>query len=35
MLAITLLDHVLRHRAQNADVTTDLIDIPAAIKELS
>lgn len=31
MLAITLLDHVLRHRAQNADVSTDLIDIPAAI----
>jgi chorismate synthase len=29
MLAITLMDHLLRHRAQNADVTTDLPDIPA------
>ena len=29
MLAITLMDHVLRHRAQNRDVTTDLVDIPA------
>ena len=27
MLAITVLDHVLRHRAQNKDVTTDLPDI--------
>ena len=30
MLAITLMDHVLRHRAQNMDVTTDLPDIPAS-----
>jgi chorismate synthase len=29
MLAITLMDHLLRHRAQNADVKTDLPDIPA------
>ncbi|PWQ94546.1 chorismate synthase [Leucothrix arctica] len=29
MLAITLMDHLLRHRAQNADVTTELPDIPA------
>lgn len=29
MLALTLMDHLLRHRAQNADVVTDLIDIPA------
>ena len=29
MLALTLMDHLLRHRAQNADVTTDLPDIPA------
>ena len=28
MLAIVLMDHALRHRAQNADVTTDLPDIP-------
>ncbi|MEE9303479.1 MAG: chorismate synthase [Thiotrichaceae bacterium] len=27
MLAITVLDHVLRHRAQNMDVTTGLADI--------
>ena len=31
MLAITLMDHALRHRAQNMDVTTDLPDIPASI----
>ncbi len=30
MLAIVLMDHALRHRAQNADVTTDLPDIPAS-----
>ncbi|MGF1645136.1 MAG: chorismate synthase [Thiotrichales bacterium] len=30
MLAIVLLDHALRHRGQNADVTTALADIPAA-----
>lgn len=30
MLAITLMDHALRHRAQNMDVKTDLPDIPAA-----
>lgn len=29
MLALTLMDHLLRHRAQNADVVTDLADIPA------
>ena len=28
MLAIVLMDHALRHRAQNSDVTTDLPDIP-------
>ena len=31
MLAITLMDHALRHRAQNADVVTSLPDIPAAV----
>ena len=31
MLAITLMDHALRHRGQNADVTTDLPDIPGAV----
>ena len=31
MLAITLMDHALRHRAQNADVVTTLPDIPAAV----
>ncbi len=30
MLAITLMDHVMRHRAQNLDVTTTLKDIPAS-----
>ncbi len=29
MLALTLLDHALRHRAQNAGVVTELRDIPA------
>lgn len=29
MMAITLMDHLLRHRGQNADVTTELPDIPA------
>lgn len=29
-LAITLMDHVLRHRAQNVDVETILADIPAS-----
>ncbi len=29
MLALTLMDHLLRHRAQNAEVITDLADIPA------
>ncbi|APZ43528.1 chorismate synthase [Acidihalobacter ferrooxydans] len=29
MLAIVLMDHMLRQRAQNADVRTDLPDIPA------
>jgi len=31
MLAITLMDHALRHRAQNMDVTTDLPDIPGSV----
>ncbi|MCL4108269.1 UNVERIFIED_CONTAM: hypothetical protein GTU68_065297 [Idotea baltica] len=31
-LAMTLMDHVLRHRAQNIDVTTELADIPASKK---
>jgi chorismate synthase len=30
MLAITIMDHVMRHRAQNIDVTTALKDIPAS-----
>ena len=30
MLAIVLMDHMLRHRAQNADVNVDLEDIPAS-----
>ena len=30
MLALVLMDHVLRHRAQNADVTTTAPDIPAS-----
>ena len=30
-LAITLMDHMLRHRAQNIDVTTECPDIPASI----
>ncbi len=30
MLAIVLMDHALRHRAQNADVEVPLADIPAA-----
>ncbi len=29
MLALTLMDHLLRHRAQNSDVVTDLPDIPS------
>jgi chorismate synthase len=29
MMALTLMDHLLRHRAQNADVTTSLSEIPA------
>ncbi len=29
-LAMTLMDHILRHRAQNMDVTTGLKDIPAS-----
>jgi chorismate synthase len=31
MLALVLMDHVLRHRAQNMDVQTDFPDIPASI----
>lgn len=31
MLAIVLMDHMLRHRAQNEGVHTDLPDIPASI----
>lgn len=30
MLALTLADHALRHRGQNADVSTDCPDIPAS-----
>ena len=30
MLAIVLMDHMLRHRAQNLDVVTELPDIPAS-----
>jgi chorismate synthase len=33
MLAIVLMDHMLRHRAQNADVRVDLVDIPASVQE--
>ncbi len=33
MLAIVLMDHMLRHRAQNADVRVDLGDIPASVQE--
>jgi chorismate synthase len=29
MLAIVLMDHMLRQRAQNAEVRTELADIPA------
>jgi chorismate synthase len=32
MLILVLMDHWLRHRAQNADVNTDLPDIPPAIR---
>lgn len=35
MLAITLMDHALRHRGQNADVTTDLPDIPGRVSVLN
>lgn len=31
MLALTLMDHILRHRAQNADVSCSTPDIPASI----
>ncbi|WP_020395755.1 chorismate synthase [Thiolinea disciformis] len=31
MLALVLMDHALRHRGQNADVTTDLPNIPAKL----
>lgn len=31
MIAIVLLDHYLRHRAQNQDVATELTDIPAGV----
>ena len=30
MMALTLIDHALRHRAQNADVVTGTPRIPAA-----
>ncbi len=33
MVAIVLMDHMLRQRAQNADVHTDLPDIPAAAEQ--
>jgi chorismate synthase len=32
MLAIVLMDHALRHRAQNLDVETALPNIPAQIQ---
>jgi chorismate synthase len=31
MMAIVLLDHYLRHRAQNSDVKTELNPIPAGV----
>jgi chorismate synthase len=31
MVAIVLMDHYLRHRAQNGDVVTGLQPIPAAV----
>ena len=31
MLAITLMDHLLRHRGQNVDVRSDTPDIPASV----
>ena len=31
MLAIVLMDHALRHRAQNGDVSTTLPDLPASV----
>jgi len=31
MLAVVLMDHMLRHRAQNADVDVELKDIPASV----
>jgi chorismate synthase len=31
MLALVLMDHVLRHRAQNMDVSSNLPDIPASV----
>lgn len=34
MLALVLMDHALRHRAQNADVTTSLPDIPGSVEFL-
>jgi chorismate synthase len=33
MLAIVLMDHMLRHRAQNADVKVELADIPASVQK--
>jgi chorismate synthase len=33
MLAITLMDHMLRHRAQNMDVETELADIAGRLPE--
>jgi chorismate synthase len=35
MLAITIMDHVMRHRAQNLDVITKLKNIPASNSEYS
>jgi chorismate synthase len=32
MLAIVLMDHFLRHRAQNADVVPPLVRLPREIK---
>ena len=31
MLALTLMDHLMRHRAQNLYVETDLPDIPSGV----
>ena len=33
MLALVLMDHMLRHRAQNADVQTNTPQIPGSVRE--